>query len=274
MGTMKKVLIVANWKMHLNVGEASILVHRLTERIRIHRDIEIVLAPGFVSLQPISMQLDHRKFGLAAQNAHHKDEGQFTGEVSFNMLRGLVDYVIVGHSDRRYKFGESLETVRDKVAAAVRNNITPILCVGETKQERLDGETMQVLHDQVTTALSDLTEDEVEDIVIAYEPVWALSNGKDFTHHEIPTPDIIAKAIKSIRNNIRHLYGKKVAENVRVLYGGSSSASTAHGLLSTDGVDGLLVGGASLNYHEFSGIVDAAYRVNRQAEEVVENAVK
>lgn len=252
--------------MHLNVHEASILVHRLTERIRPHRDIEVVLAPSAVSLQPISLQLDHRKFGLAAQNAYHQDEGQFTGEISFNMLRGLVDYVIVGHSDRRHKFGESLETVRDKMAASVRNGITPILCVGETKHERLEGETFQVLHDQVTTALSNLTEDEVQDVVIAYEPVWALSNGKDFTHHEIPTPDIIAKAVKSIRNNIRHLYGKKVAEAVRVLYGGSSSASTAHGLLSAKGVDGLLVGGASLNYHEFSGIVEAAYRVNHQTE--------
>ena len=252
--------------MNLNVHQASILVHRLTESIRLHRDIEIVLAPGFVNLQPICLQLDHRKFGLAAQNAYQVDEGQFTGEVSFNMLRGLVDYVIVGHSDRRYKFGENLDTVRDKVAASVRNGITPILCVGETKQERLDGETMQVLHDQVSTALSNLTEDEIETIVIAYEPVWALSNGKDFTHHEIPTPDIIAKAIKSIRNNIRHLYGKKVAETVRVLYGGSSSASTAHGLLSTNGVDGLLVGGASLNYQEFTGIAEAAYRVNHQAD--------
>ncbi len=264
---MNKTLIVGNWKMHLNVHEASILVHRLSERIRIHRDIEVVLAPGFVSLQPIYMQLDHRKFHLAAQNAYFQDEGPFTGEVSFNMLRGLVDYVIVGHSDRRYKFGESLEMVRDKVAGAVRNNITPILCVGETKQERTDGETMQVLHDQVTTALSELTQDEVEDIVIAYEPIWALSNGTDFAHHEIPTPDIISKAVNVIRNNIRHLYGKEVAENVRILYGGSTSSSTAHGLLSANGVNGLLVGGASLNYIEFSGITEAAYRLAHQAED-------
>ncbi len=253
--------------MNLNVHEGSILVHRLSERIRIHRDIELVLAPGFVSLQPLSMQLDHRKFGLAAQNAYFQDDGQFTGEVSFNMLRGLVDYVIVGHSDRRYKFGESLEMVRDKVAAAVRNEITPILCVGETNQERLDGETMQVLQDQITTALSKLTAEEIESIVIAYEPIWALSNGKDFTHHEIPTPDVIAKAVSVIRSNIRHLYGKAVAENVRILYGGSTSASTAHGLLSIKGVNGLLVGGASLNYHEFSGITEAAYRLIHQAEE-------
>lgn len=252
--------------MNLNVHEASLLVHRLSGEVRAHRDIEIVLAPSFVCLQPVSLQLDHRKFRLAAQNAYHQDEGAFTGEISFNMLRGLVDYVILGHSDRRYKFGEGLEMVRDKVAASVRNNITPILCVGETKQERLDRETKQVLHDQVTTALSNLTAEEVEGMVIAYEPVWALSNGKDYAHHEIPTPDIIKTAIAVIRNNIRHLYGSEVAETVRVLYGGSSSSSTAHGLLSIQGVNGLLVGGASLNYKEFNGIAEAAYSVNHKAE--------
>lgn len=261
---MKKTLIVANWKMNLNVSEASTLVHRLEERVRVHRGVEVVLAPSMLALQPISMQIDRRKFRLAAQNAYHKDEGQFTGEVSFSMLRELVHYAIIGHSDRRYKFNESLDDVRDKMAASVRNGITPILCVGETRQEREDKETMQVLHDQVTTALSNLTSDEVEDIVIAYEPVWALSNGKDFAHHEIPTPEIITKAITAIRNNVRHLYGARVAERMRVLYGGSSSKSTAGGVLATNGVDGLLIGGASLHYEEFSSIIDVAYRLKHQ----------
>lgn len=264
---MKKTLIVGNWKMNLNVSEGSLLLHRLSERIRIHRDVEVVLAPSALSLQPLSVQLDHRKFRLAAQNAYHVDEGAFTGEVSFNMLRDLVHYAIVGHSERRYKFDENLATVRDKTAAAVRNGITPILCVGETNQERLDKETLQVLHDQVTSALSNLTAEEVENMVIAYEPVWALSNGKDYTHHEIPTPDVIAKAAGAIRNNVRQLYGKATAENLRVLYGGSVSASTAAGMLSTPGVDGLLIGGASLNYHEFSSIVETAYNLKHQAQD-------
>lgn len=262
---MKKTLVVGNWKMNLNVHEASVLLHRLSEKIQTHRDVEVVIAPSFVCLQPLSLQLDHRKFRLAAQNAYHQDEGTYTGEVSFNMLRGLVDYVIIGHSDRRYKFNESLEDIRDKVAAAVRNGITPILCVGETKQERLDGETSQVLHDHITSALSNLTDDEVENIVIAYEPVWAISQGKDYASHEIPTPEIINKAVTIIRNNIRHLYGKKTADNVRVLYGGSTSGSTALGLISVNGINGLLVGGASLNYHEFSAIAEAAYRANHKA---------
>ena len=239
-------------------------MHRLDERTRIYRSVEVVIAPSLVSLQPLSLQIDRRKFRLAAQNAYHKDAGQFTGEVSFNMLRDLVHYAIIGHSDRRHKFGEDLEEIRDKVAASVRNGITPILCVGETKQEREDRETSQVLHDQVTTALANLTADEVEDIVIAYEPVWALSNGTDFAHHEIPTPELISKAVAVIRNNIRHLYGARVAERVRVLYGGSSSASTASGLLSATGVDGLLVGGASLQYQEFSGIIEAAYKLRNE----------
>lgn len=266
---MSKTLIVANWKMNLNVHQASVLVHRLDERIRNHRDIEVVLAPGFLCLQPISLQIDHRKFRLCAQNAYHEDEGAFTGEVSFNQLRGLVDYVIIGHSDRRYKFGESLEMVRDKVAACVRNNLTPILCVGETKQERLDGETLQVIHDQVTTAISNLTAAEVQNLVIAYEPIWAVSSGKDYSHHEIPTPDLIAKVVTTIRSNIRHLYSKKVSDNIRVLYGGSTSSTTAHGLLGSKGVNGLLIGGAGLNYHEFSEIVEAAYRFNHLAKGTV-----
>lgn len=264
---MTKTLIVGNWKMHLTVHEGSLLLHRLDKQIRTHRDIEVVVCPSFVCLQPLSLELDHRKFKLGAQNAYFQDEGPFTGEVSFTMLRGLVDYVIVGHSDRRYKFGESLELICNKVAAAVRNDITPILCVGETKQECLDGETTQVLHDQVSTALSDLTSEEVENVVIAYEPIWALSNGKDFAHHEIPTPDLIGKAAKAIRSNIRHLHGKATAERVRVLYGGSSSASTAGGLISAPGINGLLVGGASLNYQEFTGIAEAAYRQLHGAED-------
>lgn len=264
---MRKKLIVGNWKMHLNVSQASLLVHRLHERIRTHRSVEIVLAPSMLALQPLSMQIDRRKFRLAAQNAYHKDEGAFTGEVSFTMLQDLVHYVIVGHSDRRYKFNEDLDTVREKVTAAVRNGITPIICVGETNQERLDHETMQVIHDQVTSALANLTSDEVADVVIAYEPVWALSSGSDYTHHETPTPDAIAKAAAAIRHNIRHLYGEKPAQSVRVLYGGSTNASTAYGLMDCPGVDGLLVGGASLNYAEFSGIVDAAYRLTHKTDE-------
>ncbi|HLC91778.1 MAG TPA: triose-phosphate isomerase [Candidatus Saccharimonadales bacterium] len=265
---MKRTLIVANWKMNLDTAAASLLVHRLEKRIKIYREIEVVLAPSMLVLQPLSLQIDRRKFRLAAQNAYYQDEGAYTGEVSFTMLQDLVHYAIIGHSDRRYKFAENLEMIREKVAAAVRNEISPILCVGETKQEKLDGETGIVLHDQVTTALSNLTSDNIDEVVIAYEPVWALSNGSDYLHHEIPKPDDITKAVKTIRNNIAHLYGDKVAADIRILYGGSTNSSTAHDLLSLEGIDGLLVGGASLNYAEFSGIVEAAYKLRYEKQEV------
>lgn len=260
---MRKKLIVGNWKMHLNTSQASLLLHRLHERIKIHRDIEVVLAPSMLVLQPLSMQIDRRKFRLAAQNAFHKDEGAYTGEVSFTMLQDLVHYVIVGHSERRLYFNESLDTVRDKVSAAVRNGITPILCVGETHDERHNGETKQVLHDQIVTALSNLTSDDIDDIVIAYEPVWAISTFGG----ELAKPSDVQKQFDFIRNQVRELYGAKTAEKVRVLYGGSVDEHLARGYLEMDGCDGVLVGGASLNYHKFSGIVDAAYRLQTETKE-------
>lgn len=250
----RKTLLVANWKMHLNVSQASLLVHRLQERTRIHRNVEVVLAPTMLALQPLSLQIDRRKFRLAAQNAHHRDEGAFTGEVSFTMLRDLVHYVIVGHSERRMYFHEELPMIRDKVQAAVRNAITPILCVGETQHERKEGFTARILHDQVTTALANLTAREVADIVIAYEPVWAIGTG------DPAKPAQIQEAISYIRAQVGHLYGDKVAQEVRVLYGASVEPEFVAGILSLEGVDGLLVGGASLNPYVFADIIAAAHR--------------
>src|SRR6185312_10617045 len=145
----RKTYIVGNWKMHLNVHQSSLLLHRLNERIKVHRDIEVVLAPSMLSLQPLSLEMDRRKFKLSAQDAYFKDEGGYTGEVSFAMLGGLVQYGIIGHSSRRIYFNETLEMVREKVSAAVRNNIIPIICIGETKQDRDAGEGRQVIHDQL-----------------------------------------------------------------------------------------------------------------------------
>lgn len=257
---MKRKLIVGNWKMHLNTHQASTLVHRLHEHIAVHRDVEVVLAPSMLTLQPLSLEIDRRKFRLSAQDAYPKDDGPFTGEVSFAMLRDLVHYSIIGHSARRIYFGESLELIRDKVEAAVRNGITPILCIGETKEERGAGETKQVIHDQLTTALSNITSDDIEEIVIAYEPVWAIStfNG------EVARPDDMQKAIDYIRFQIRELYGDKAAKAVRVLYGGSVDEHDARAYLELKGCDGVLVGAASLNFHQFASIVDAAYRLSQE----------
>lgn len=259
----RKFLIVGNWKMHLNVSQASLLLHRLQDKIRIYRDIEVVLAPPMLDLQPLSLQLDRRKFRLAAQNAYYKDEGAFTGEVSFTMLRDLVHYVIVGHSERRLYFGEGLPMIRDKVTAAIRNEISPILCVGETKQERKEGLTKRVLHDQLTTALSNLTAREVHDVVIAYEPVWAISTFQ----HEYAKPSDVKIAMDYIRSQIAHLYGERVGRSIRVLYGGSVDDTTARGYLEILGCDGVLVGGASLNPYKFAGIVEAARRLQVEIQE-------
>ncbi len=253
----KRTLIVGNWKMHLNTAQASLLLHRLHERIKIYRNIEVVLAPSMLVLQPLSLQIDRRKFRLAAQNAYPKDEGAFTGEVSFTMLRDLVHYVIIGHSERRIHFNEEYALIRDKVAACVRNEITPILCVGETHVERKSGHTKRIIHDQVVTALSNLTAREVGEIVIAYEPVWAISTFGG----ELAKPTQAKEAMDYIRKIIEDLYGKKVSKNIRILYGGSIDEQIARGYLELEGCDGVLVGGASINYHKFSGIVSAAYRL-------------
>jgi triosephosphate isomerase len=253
----KRILIVGNWKMHLNAHEASLLVKRLNDSIDIHRGIEVVLAPSMLTLQPVSVQIDRRKFRLAAQNAYQKDEGAYTGEVSFTMLRDLVHYVLVGHSERRLYFNETLEDIRDKVQAAIRNGISPILCVGETSQERAAGETRRVVHDQLTTALSNLTPEEVKDVVIAYEPVWAIST---FGTGDPAKPDEIKEAVGWIRGLLRDAYGQQTADDTRVIYGASVDAEFVGSILDLEGVDGLLPGAASLNYRKFAAIVEAAYK--------------
>lgn len=260
MTSHKKITIVGNWKMNLDTHQASSLVNRLHERIRIHNDIEVVLAPSLLHLQPLSLQIDRRKFRLAAQNAYFKDEGPFTGEVSFTMLRGLVHYVIIGHSDRRYKFGESLDDITAKVSACVRNGMTPILCVGERHEEKHSGETKRTIHDQLVTAISGLTAPEVADMIIAYEPVWALSSGSDYKTHPVASPDDVDKIATWIRGIIEDVFGKKTASGVKILYGGSTNAESARSYLDKPNINGLLVGGASLNYEDFTGIIDAADR--------------
>lgn len=255
--TQKRTLIVGNWKLHLNTSQASLLLHRLHERIKIYRDIEVVLAPSMLVLQPLSLQIDRRKFRLASQNAFHKDTGAYTGEVSFAMLQDLVHYGIVGHSERRIYFNESLEMIRDKVTSAVRNNISPILCVGETIEEKRAGETNQVLHDQITTALSNLTAADMKKVLIAYEPVWAISTFGG----ELAKPDEVKKRMDFIRHQVADLYGKTASKRMRVLYGGSIDFDIASGYLAIEGCDGVLVGSASTNYQKFSAIIDAAYKL-------------
>lgn len=249
----RKKLIVGNWKMHFNVPDSSMYAHKLSELIKVYRDVEVVVAPTMLAVQTLSLQVNYRQIKLAAQNFYHKDSGSYTGEVSANMLRGMVNYGIVGHFERRNIFMESDKEVRKKVEAAIRNHIKPIICVGETLQERMDNETKAVLHDQVYSSLVDVTKEDLKNIVIAYEPVWAIGTG------EHASAEDVKRSVRIIRSLIRTLFGQEAASDVRILYGGSVNLSNADVYLNVDNVDGLLIGGASLDAYQFSGIVEKAH---------------
>ncbi len=253
-----KTYIVGNWKLNFTVGEASIYLHKLLKSLPIYRDIDVVVAPSLLALQPLSLQVDRHKMKLAAQNGFYQDYGAYTGEVSFSQLRGIVDYAIVGHSERRYILGEDDKMIAKKVDAAIRNKVTPILCIGETESERAFGETSDVIKDQLAGGLREVSDDEIDKVIIAYEPVWAISSTKAA---KIATPDEIADAVKLIRKCLADMYGVKLADKVPVLFGGSVNSSNAGGYLTVPGVNGLLIGGASLILNEFVDIIDTAKRV-------------
>lgn len=255
-----KSYIVGNWKLNFTVGEASIYLHKLLKKLPNYRDIEVVVAPSALALQPLSLQVDRHKMKLAAQNAFYRDYGAFTGEISFSQLRGLVDFCIVGHSERRYILGENDKMVARKVAAAVRNRITPILCIGETESERSFGETADVIRDQLLGGLSEIDAEDVHKVIVAYEPVWAISSAKGA---KLASPDEIAEAVALIRKILEEVYGGGIAENVPILFGGSVNPSNAGAYLTVPGVNGLLIGGASLILGEFADIIETAKRVKR-----------
>lgn len=255
--SQKKKLIIGNWKMNFTVHDSSLYLHKLTQAVKPHRDVQVVVAPTTLTLQSLSLQLDRHKFKLAAQNFYWRDFGAFTGEVSATQLRGIVDYGIIGHSERRHIFHETAKDTRGKVQAALRNKITPILCIGETIDERTNNETYDVLHDQLVAGLANVTSEEVTRVVIAYEPVWAIGTGRN------AKPSDVADAIRAIRSQIKHLYGQTAANDIYVLYGGSVKADSAADYLATPGVDGLLIGGASINEHEFVSIINKAHEATR-----------
>jgi triosephosphate isomerase len=261
--TREKKLIVGNWKMNLNMGEASLYVHQLSKLIKTRRDVEVVLAPTSLTLQSLSLQVNSRQFKLAAQNFYWRDHGPYTGEISASQLRGIVQYALVGHSERRHVFHESDKDIRAKVQAAIRNHIKPILCIGETAFERSEGETIDVIHDQLLGGLANVTSEDMEHIIIAYEPVWAISHGDG--KGKADNPKDVEDVFRAIRNQIRHLYGPKAAETVQVLYGASVNVDNVASFLEIPEVDGLLVGGASLDAHAFHEIVKKAHSVQTES---------
>jgi len=258
MGSDKR-LIIGNWKMNLDMQESSLYLHKLSKLVKTHRDVEVVLAPTVLTLQSLSLQVNLKQFKLSAQNFYWRDSGTFTGEVSASQLRGIVQYALVGHSERRHIFNESDKDIRNKVAAAIRNRIRPILCIGETAWEHAGGETHDVLHDQLIGGLANITSEELQQVVIAYEPVWAISSGLN-SQPIIVSPSEVKLAVNSIRGQIEHLYGKKAAESIQVLYGGSVTPDSVAAYLEIPGVDGLLVGAASLNANTFNEILEKAHK--------------
>lgn len=251
---MRKKLIIGNWKMNLNMQEASLYLHKLMEALKPRRDVEVVVSPTTLTLQSLSLQINRRIAKLAAQNCYWRDHGAYTGEVPAAHLRGIADYVLIGHSERRYIFIESDKDIRLKVQAAIRNRLQPILCIGETAQERALGETRDVLADQLTSGLANVTAEELDRVVVAYEPIWAIGTGDN------AKPVDVKKATQMIRQHVAHLYGKKAAEEVRILYGGSITVDSAADYLAISGLDGLLVGAASLDIHQFTEIIEKAHK--------------
>lgn len=239
--------------MHFTAGQASLFAHKLEQALPDVADVEVVVCPHFLALQPLSLQLNRRKLHLGAQNCYYRDEGAYTGEVSATMLRHMVEYVLVGHSERRHIFNETDHDIAQKVQAVLRNDMQPIICIGETKDERDNGETAAVLHGQISSALSEVSADEIKSIVIAYEPVWAIGSG----HPD--TPDDLVDIVRHIRKQVASLFGAEAGTSIRVIYGGSSSGNDAAGFLAVPGINGLLVGAASLKVSEFVRMAEAAH---------------
>jgi len=247
---MRTPLIAGNWKMHKTASEAVALVTDLLPRLAGRTGVEVIVAPPFTSLGPVGQALVGSSVRLAAQNMHWESKGAFTGEVSAPMLRDLgVSHVILGHSERRQYFGETDEVVARKVAAALAAGLTPILCVGETLQERDRGEAFRIVARQVAGSLEAVAPGNLENLVLAYEPVWAIGTGRTATTEQAQ------EMHAHIRARLAELGGTAAASRTRVLYGGSVKPDNIAGLMAKTDVDGALVGGASLEAETFASIV-------------------
>ncbi|MGH2786640.1 MAG: triose-phosphate isomerase [Actinomycetota bacterium] len=254
---MRTPLIAGNWKMYKTHLEAMVLVQQLAHELAGHDfdRVEVAVCPPYTSLRTIQTLIDSDRysFALGAQNMHLEKEGAYTGEVSAPMLKALdVDYVILGHSERRELFGETDAGVNAKIKIAFAHGMTPIVCVGETESEREAGETEMKVTRQVEAAVEGLNPDVVSRMVVAYEPIWAIGTGVT------ATPQDAQETIALVRKVIEGAQGGEVARAVRILYGGSVKSGNAANLLAGDDVDGALVGGASLEAPEFAAIVKSA----------------
>lgn len=247
---MRKKIIAGNWKMNYTITEADNFVNEIKDRINTD-EVDVVICPNNICLERVSDIIEGTNIKLGAQNVHYEDKGAFTGETSANMLLSVdAKYCIIGHSERRQYFCETDEIVNKKAKKLLEKNIKPIICVGETLEQREKGELYEFISTQVKNALKDISEDDVKNnIVIAYEPIWAIGTGVTATSMQAQ------EMCKYIREEIRKLYNNAVAENIRIQYGGSVKPSNANEILNMEDIDGALVGGASLT-EDFVAIVN------------------
>lgn len=245
----RKPVIAGNWKMYKTAGDAVAFADAFSELIAGYEDVEAVVCPPFTALEALS-RFAGAGFAIGAQNMHPQPEGAYTGEVSAAMLVDLgVKYVIVGHSERRQYFGETNRSVNEKVRAAFAAGLLPIMCVGESMEQRQRGETQALLQDQVRQGLMDIDANDLSNIIVAYEPIWAIGTG------QTATPQDANDAIRHIRAVMGSLAGPDVAAGVRIQYGGSVKPDNIATLMNEPDIDGALVGGASLDPASFAAIV-------------------
>ncbi|MBS3921370.1 MAG: triose-phosphate isomerase [Deltaproteobacteria bacterium] len=242
--------IAGNWKMNKTVEEAIDLVKGLKVHLKGIEDVEVAIAPPFTALYPVAQELKGSSIHLASQNLFWEGKGAFTGEISPAMLKEInCRYAIIGHSERRQYFGETDETANRRIKAAFNHGLKVIFCIGETLQEREGGIAFSVIERQLEGGLKELGEKAVEEMVVAYEPVWAIGTGKT------ATPEQAEEVHQFIRQKLERLYSKRISEGIRIQYGGSVTPENIKGLMVQANIDGALVGGASLNAESFSRIV-------------------
>lgn len=251
---MRTPLIAGNWKMNMTVSEAGAFADELLKN-KLNEGVEAAICAPFIDLPVLTEKLKETNIKIGAQNVYYEAGGAFTGEISAPMLKNLeVDYVIAGHSERRGLFGESDSDVNKKAQAVIEAGMVPIICVGETEAERDRGEHTVKVANQVKAALDNITAEAAGELVIAYEPIWAIGTGKS------ATSDDANAMCASIRTEVEKLYDKGVADRVRILYGGSVKPATIEELMAKSDVDGALVGGASLTVQDFTALVSGAAR--------------
>ncbi|TKJ17733.1 triose-phosphate isomerase [Candidatus Woesearchaeota archaeon B3_Woes] len=247
---MRKPLIAANWKMNLTVKEAVRLATSLKQKLKKVKNKEILLCPSFTALQEVNKAIKNSNIKLGAQDVCYKDKGAYTGEISPKMLKEFgCKYVIVGHSERRHIFNETDNIINLKLKNALKNKLNPILCVGETLTERKSNKTKKVIINQIKKGLKDVSKKDMKNVVIAYEPVWAIGTGKT------SSPQDAQKSHNTIRNRINKIYSKGISKKIRILYGGSVTPDNSKELIAQPDIDGSLVGTKSLKAQDFSRII-------------------